>query len=75
MAVRSFVGGERLEVFTVEVFIIANDACTVANEHWKIGDRNSRDIAEAITAWIELRCDIENTRDLEGVLSIWDDRS
>ena len=71
-AVRSFVGGEESEAFAVEVSIVADGLSTIASDSWASDARDSRDIAEGITQWIELRCESANTEHLEALISIWD---
>ena len=70
-AVRSFVGNEKLEVFTAEVCITGE----VAKDYWRSGDRNAKDIAEGITEWVQLRRDADNGENLEVAISIWDERT
>ena len=71
-AVRSFIGSENRMAFAVEVCITASDGSNIAKENWISGERNAREIAEGVTEWIELRCDMPSAQPLEASISIFD---
>ena len=72
-AVQSFVGNEKLEIFTAEVCLTTGDERVIAKDHWRSGDRNAREIAEGITEWVELRREVNSSESLEVAISIWDE--
>jgi hypothetical protein len=71
-AVRSFVGAEKRNIFTVEVSVAKPDGRVIAFDSWASGARTVTDLAEGITEWIELRCESGSTEDLEATVSVCD---
>ena len=69
-AVRSFVGGEKRNVFAIEVSVTKPGGRIIAFDSWTSSERTAANIAEGIAEWIDLRFESNRREDLEAIISV-----